>query len=376
MVAGFLVLTGTSLAGGAPSPIVASEFVFERAPFRSAHASTIVETRDGLLARVVRRHGGGAPGRRHLGCRGDARPAGPRRSRSRTAAARRHAPPLLEPRALPAVARPAAALLQGRPEPARVVGPRAHLRPTRGGRGRTRSGCRTGSSARSAPSPSSWPAATCSPDRAPRTRAGSCTWSAGRPATWPRPPRGGRAARSTTRGSSRRSSRRSSCTRPRGCRSSAAAGRGSSPRPGPRTAGRTWGRMTATALPNPSAGIDAVRLADGRFLLVYNPTTSGRDRLEIAVSADGKAWRPRRRPRGLAGRVLLPRDDPGARRPGARHLHVEARADPARRRRPRGDTVEGKKPGDRPWSRTKSRAQDQHTPAHQRFLVSKRAALP
>jgi predicted neuraminidase len=55
--------------------------------------------------------------------------------------------------------------------------------------------------------------------------------------------------------------------------------------------GATWGRMMATALPNPSAGIDALRLQDGRFLLVYNPTASGRDRLEIAVSADGKAWR-------------------------------------------------------------------------------------
>jgi predicted neuraminidase len=55
--------------------------------------------------------------------------------------------------------------------------------------------------------------------------------------------------------------------------------------------GATWGPMTATALPNPSAGIDALRLADGRFLLVYNPTTSGRSRLEIAVSTDGEAWR-------------------------------------------------------------------------------------
>lgn len=55
--------------------------------------------------------------------------------------------------------------------------------------------------------------------------------------------------------------------------------------------GASWGRMAATALPNPSAGIDALRLADGRFLLVYNPTTSGRGRLEVAVSADGKAWR-------------------------------------------------------------------------------------
>ncbi len=56
--------------------------------------------------------------------------------------------------------------------------------------------------------------------------------------------------------------------------------------------GRTWRPMTATALPNPSAGIDAVRLSDGRFLLVYNPTKSGRSRLEIAVSAEGRTWSP------------------------------------------------------------------------------------
>jgi alpha-L-rhamnosidase len=54
--------------------------------------------------------------------------------------------------------------------------------------------------------------------------------------------------------------------------------------------GRTWGRMTATPLANPSAGIDAVRLRDGRFALVYNPTARGRERLEIAISTDGKAW--------------------------------------------------------------------------------------
>ena len=55
-------------------------------------------------------------------------------------------------------------------------------------------------------------------------------------------------------------------------------------------AGATWGPMQATTLPNPSAGIDALRLADGRFLLVYNPTTSGRSRLELAVSRDLKGW--------------------------------------------------------------------------------------
>ena len=55
--------------------------------------------------------------------------------------------------------------------------------------------------------------------------------------------------------------------------------------------GITWGPMTATTLPNPSAGIDATRLADGRFLLVYNPSPTSRQKLELAVSSDGKAWR-------------------------------------------------------------------------------------
>jgi predicted neuraminidase len=54
--------------------------------------------------------------------------------------------------------------------------------------------------------------------------------------------------------------------------------------------GRTWSRMTATSLPNPSAGIDAVRLANGRFLLVYNPLKSGRGRLDVAISNDGRTW--------------------------------------------------------------------------------------
>lgn len=61
--------------------------------------------------------------------------------------------------------------------------------------------------------------------------------------------------------------------------------------------GRTWGKMTATALPNPSSGTDAVTLADGRQLLVYNPTTrqadgrSGpRSPLCVAISDDGLTW--------------------------------------------------------------------------------------
>jgi predicted neuraminidase len=55
-------------------------------------------------------------------------------------------------------------------------------------------------------------------------------------------------------------------------------------------AGRTWGKMTLTALPNPNSGTDAVTLRDGRHLLVYNHTTSGRSPLNLALSRDGRDW--------------------------------------------------------------------------------------
>ncbi len=63
--------------------------------------------------------------------------------------------------------------------------------------------------------------------------------------------------------------------------------------------GRTWSPLAKTALPNPNSGIDAVKLADGRALLVYNHTTQlklsrprGREMINVAISSDGKAWRP------------------------------------------------------------------------------------
>jgi predicted neuraminidase len=55
--------------------------------------------------------------------------------------------------------------------------------------------------------------------------------------------------------------------------------------------GRTWDPMTLTQLPNPNSGIDAVTLKDGRHLLVYNHTVKGRSPLNVAVSTDGKGWR-------------------------------------------------------------------------------------
>ena len=54
--------------------------------------------------------------------------------------------------------------------------------------------------------------------------------------------------------------------------------------------GKTWSRMKATELPNPSAGIDAVMLKDSRALLVYNHTTSGRGTLNVAVTPNGRRW--------------------------------------------------------------------------------------
>lgn len=61
--------------------------------------------------------------------------------------------------------------------------------------------------------------------------------------------------------------------------------------------GRTWSDMRASALPNPSAGTDAVTLSDGRQLLVYNHTTRnsdppGRQMLNVALSEDGNSWKP------------------------------------------------------------------------------------
>ncbi len=54
--------------------------------------------------------------------------------------------------------------------------------------------------------------------------------------------------------------------------------------------GRTWDPVMLTDLPNPSAGIDAVTLRDGRQLIVYNHTMKGRSPLNVAVSRDGKVW--------------------------------------------------------------------------------------
>lgn len=56
--------------------------------------------------------------------------------------------------------------------------------------------------------------------------------------------------------------------------------------------GRTWSIPGATTLPNPNSGIDAVKLKDGRSLVVYNHSATERHPVHVAVSPDGKAWKP------------------------------------------------------------------------------------
>ena len=63
--------------------------------------------------------------------------------------------------------------------------------------------------------------------------------------------------------------------------------------------GKTWSEMKASSLPNNNSGTDAVTLKDGRQLLVYNhvkpadslPNGKGaRTPLNVAISKDGKNW--------------------------------------------------------------------------------------
>lgn len=60
--------------------------------------------------------------------------------------------------------------------------------------------------------------------------------------------------------------------------------------------GKTWRPLAKTKVLNPNSGIDAVTLSSGLQVLIYNPMASGKDwvngrnKLNVAVSVDGKNW--------------------------------------------------------------------------------------
>jgi predicted neuraminidase len=56
--------------------------------------------------------------------------------------------------------------------------------------------------------------------------------------------------------------------------------------------GVTWGEVGVMEFPNPGSGLDAVKLADGNWVLIYNDTISGRNSLAVSLSEDeGKTWK-------------------------------------------------------------------------------------
>lgn len=55
--------------------------------------------------------------------------------------------------------------------------------------------------------------------------------------------------------------------------------------------GKTWTQARFIDLPNPNSGIDAVRLRDGRIVLIFNNSYNKRTPLNLAVSGDGEHFR-------------------------------------------------------------------------------------
>ena len=61
--------------------------------------------------------------------------------------------------------------------------------------------------------------------------------------------------------------------------------------------GKSWSTPTPLAgIPNPSAPVSALRLADGRILMAFNDSPTQADNLTLAISADdGRTWKRLRR---------------------------------------------------------------------------------
>lgn len=55
--------------------------------------------------------------------------------------------------------------------------------------------------------------------------------------------------------------------------------------------GETWGPVGTIDLPNPGSGLDAVRLQNGNWVMIYNDLIAGRHRLAVSLSKDeGQSW--------------------------------------------------------------------------------------
>ena len=93
--------------------------------------------------------------------------------------------------------------------------------------------------------------------------------------------------------------------------------------------GVIWSEIRLTALPNPNSGTDAVSLADGRQLLVYNRSRYRRSPLIIALSRDRKSWQDALVLASGAGEYSYPAviQTPGRTR--ARDLYLEPVTDTA-----------------------------------------------
>jgi predicted neuraminidase len=57
--------------------------------------------------------------------------------------------------------------------------------------------------------------------------------------------------------------------------------------------GNSWSAPMPTDLPNPDAGVAALRTPNGKYLLAYNHSEQGRGSLSLALSSDGLRWRKR-----------------------------------------------------------------------------------
>ena len=70
--------------------------------------------------------------------------------------------------------------------------------------------------------------------------------------------------------------------------------------------GVTWTQAHPLEVPNPNSGIDAITLKDGRVVLIYNNTTTGRTPLNLAISVDAEHFTPFRTLEDTPGEYSYP----------------------------------------------------------------------